>query len=299
MQIRRNSTHNYSIYPKKFHSAFLEPVKIYQDDIIAKSNNIQRIAFYGINRSEIPKKRSNGKQQLSDNVYFIRLKKYKKDLLWAKAMNMLTYKVSDMISGGAKFSELIDYVSENLPLINNNEAYGQRRKSAGTFILNQNGRGQEYFEKYQSKIFDLEYCDYLITKSNFEYRNANVCKIESVDSDSAILVSYGFNPVNKISNLSLAEKEYEKLKSINNPNEHQILKSTAIIHWLISQESPFERGNDSFAGIIAKSILHSYNMYISPLKEEKSIDFEAFYTDLNEFIKIYPELFEIKPYKKI
>ena len=105
--------------------------------------------------------------------------------------------------------------------------------------------------------------------------------------------------MNKISNLSLAEKEYEKLKSINNPNEHQILKSTAIIHWLISQESPFERGNDSFAGIIAKSILHSYNMYISPLKEEKSIDFEAFYTDLNEFIKIYPELFEIKPYKKI
>ena len=34
---------------------------------------------------------------------------------------------------------------------------------------------------------------------------------------------------------------------------------------------------------------------MSPIKEGKSFDFEAFYRDLDDYIRIYPTLFEQEP----
>ena len=43
--------------------------------------------------------------------------------------------------------------------------------------------------------------------------------------------------------------------------------------------------------------MHANNIYISPLKEGVSLDFEAFDTDLDDYIERYPDFFEVRPYK--
>lgn len=101
----------------------------------------------------------------------------------------------------------------------------------------------------------------------------------------------------KISNLSLAEKEYNKLRQIKNPSVDEVLRSCAIIQWLITQETPYKRGADSIANILAKSIMHTNGIFISPLKDGISLDFEAFDTDLDDYIEKYPNFFKVRPYK--
>lgn len=101
----------------------------------------------------------------------------------------------------------------------------------------------------------------------------------------------------KTSNLNLVEKEYNKLREIENPSVDFVMRSCAIIQWLIAQETPYIRGSDSIANILTKSIMHANGIYISPLKDGISLDFEAFDTDLDDYIKKYPDFFKVKPYK--
>ena len=43
--------------------------------------------------------------------------------------------------------------------------------------------------------------------------------------------------------------------------------------------------------------MNCYNLRISPLKEGVSLDFEAFYSNLDDYIKNYPNFFEKYPKK--
>ena len=51
------------------------------------------------------------------------------------------------------------------------------------------------------------------------------------------------------------------------------------------------------SNILIKGIYHANNVKISPLKKKCSLDFEAFDTDLDEYIKRFPLFFTQKPEK--
>lgn len=61
--------------------------------------------------------------------------------------------------------------------------------------------------------------------------------------------------------------------------------------------NPLYKRVRSIANILTKSIMHANGIYISPLKDGISLDFEAFDTDLDDYIKKYPDFFKVKPYK--
>ena len=153
-----------------------------------------------------------------------------------------------------------------------------------------------YFENYRSRFKNSQPYISKRPSSNTEYSDANICDI-SINENGSILIKYGWNPRNKGKNLELAKKEFEKLRSIKNPTDEEINRSIATIHWLIAQESPWERGSDSIANILTKAIYQAYNMQITPIKEGKSFDFEAFFCSLENYIKKYPDLFEIPPHR--
>ena len=54
---------------------------------------------------------------------------------------------------------------------------------------------------------------------------------------------------------------------------------------------------DSIARLLTTSIYAAYNVKVFPPKTGISFDFEAFGSDLNEYIKKYPDLFTQRPYK--
>jgi len=268
-------------------------------------NQTKPVSFgdLGIYRADIERK-----QILPKDTYFIRLFGYDRNMEWAEKMNRATYKLSDMISEKKDFCKILNGAETIVGNINNKngeyiENFGVINIDKKIFSIKRQGRGREYHQRYIDRLKDyIGLNEKYLPKSNEEYKDAQVCSIEMKDDDYifpyAVVVEFPHKYGSK-GNLGLVEKEYNKLLSIENPTTNQILKTAATIQWLIAQDSPYKRGSDSIANLITKSLMHSYGIEISPVKEGVSLDFEAFYTDLDEYIEKYPTFFEKIPEKVI
>lgn len=253
------------------------------------------VTIEAVNRPSV-QKRTPVKQNLPIDLYFISMKHYGRDLKWAERMLNATENISELIQNKENFSDVLlnieDYVHEFNPQAG---SYGFRRDpwdNQGAFVIKRFTRGEEYYDRYHDRYQDLDN-DVIKIKSNNSYPNANTCNIFKLDEDR-IFIEYGTSK--EYSNIEFAKEEYNKLLSKENPTIDEINKSVATIHWLMAQESPYLKGSDSVANLLTKSIYHAYNVKLSPLKEGRSLDFEAFYTNLDDFIEMYPYFFQIKPY---
>ncbi len=274
----------------------------------------EAIRNYGIASMEIQKKspEKQAKQTLLGDEFFINMRGYKKDEAWAKEMTDLMYQISQGISYGVQFQYLLEDIENKIGEINDKMntkklPYGIRRKTGHSFDIKPCHRGDEYFNRYQEKcekqgVFIESENEYIYSpKPNEEYKWANTCEI--TESNIIKQVRPMLEVINKspyeytISNLSLARNEFNKLRKIKNPSVDDVMRSCAIIQWLIAQETPYVRGSDSIANILTKSIMHANGIFISPLKDGISLDFEAFDTDLDDYIKKYPDFFKVRPYK--
>jgi len=236
---------------------------------------------------------SGGAQIIPRDTFFIKMEHYGQDKNWAQKMINSTYFASDMIKRNETFFDILVHIIKDVRRINADDSFGRIKMKNGAFVFGEDSRGCEYLDKYKSKL-GQKHCFRPV--GNDQYRFANTCRICFCDSER-ILINYGFSRLSRSSNLSLAKKEFEKLRSIENPTEEEILCSCATIQWLIAQESPWQHGNDSIANILTKAILHSYGIRISAPKENTSFDFEAFCSNLDDYIKNYPSFFEIPPHK--
>lgn len=234
----------------------------------------------------------NCRQSIFDkDVFFISMKKYKKNEPWANGMLNLTCELSSMMSDNKDFSEILNTAEKSIQSLNS-RMHGRKKILYSFFDLKKRGRGAEYYQKYR----DLLKHEFILKpKTNPEYEKANTCFINKFFNH--VLINYGWHRYNTSTNLDLVKHSYEKLNSIKNPTVDDVSKTAATIHWLIAQECPYERGNDSIANVITKAIYHKNGIKVSPFKESISADFEAFYRDLDDYIKIYPDLFETKPHK--
>lgn len=245
------------------------------------------------------------KQELPQDLFFISMKHYDKNKSWAKEMNELAYDLSDMINKKASFDKIINTAERGVYVAycDSETGYGIRKSvnDKWLYFIESGKRGEEYVKTYSQEFpKEDDYNKIIHPKANEEYKKANTCTIQKGVARDYYQPEYYEStiryPISDGTNIKLAKKEYKKLLKTKNPNLDTILKSTATIHWLLTQETPWKRGTASIANLITKSIMHSYNIQLSPIKEGKSFDFEAFYRDLDDFIKVYPDLFQTKPY---
>ena len=263
-------------------------------------------AAIGLQRKTL---RKSPKQILSPNVFFINMYGYGLNKIWAQNMRDLLYVISEDISLGLNFDFILENIEKGINRINSSKKdkssiYGIKRKRYHNFAMDTKQRGREYVERYSKKCqqngkhVDDEFV--YSPKANKNYENANTCTITTAVSpffEPSIYIFQDSAEKYTISNLSLVKKEFNKLRAIENPTTEEVLRSCAIIQWLIAQETPYQRGSDSVANVLTKAIMHANNIYISPLKEGVSLDFEAFDTDLDDYIERYPNFFEVRPYK--
>jgi len=237
--------------------------------------------------------------EIDENTFFIRMKYYAKDKTWAKRMVDLTYKTSMMIKMNYDFNQILEFILKNVQRINGSDSYGKPKYFDSRYLITDEKRGCEYYNFY--KKLCKENKEEYFSPNCEEFKNANVCRISYSNKFGMprIYIKYGINfAQDDFSNMDLVKQEYKKLKKIKNPTKKELNESIAKIHWLIAQESPYCRGNDSIANVLTKAIYNAYGYQTSRIKRKKSFDFEAFYRNLEDFVKVYPTLFEKEPYKK-
>ena len=255
-----------------------------------KTNN--NVCFKGM-----PK--NSSENEVSDDVFFVNMNAYGLNRVWASKMNVLMHRLSELISEDVSFDSILMEAEDGINEING-LAYGLKRTKGDYFCIQEGRRGEEYYKKYEDIISNSPN-GVFSPRSNEEYKDAAICKIEENKQASleGIKVVYGFDPFKRSSNLELATLAYDKLKSIEKPTIEDINKCCATIYWLIVQECPYCKGNDSLASVLTKAIYHAYNIQPQALKPGVALDFEAFYSNLDDYIKNYPDLFKEKPDFKV
>ncbi len=253
-----------------------------------KSNAISNVSNYDkISFASIPA-----------NLYFVRMSQYKTNSLWNNKMSKATEIISSMIQKKADAKEIIHMAEYCIRTINGTgktkKQFGVRKNILGgciDLINNPEKRGYEYLQRYRKYLDQCPDNTLLIPKSNQTYKQAITCRITANPISIAIMTGKN-NPSNIKTNLELVKKAYTILQGKKSPTKKEIVDTAATIQWLIAQETPYMRGSDSVANLLTRSLLHSYGIELSPLKKGVSCDFEAFYRDLDDYIRIYPTLFE-------
>ena len=256
------------------------------------SDRFARLKDYCLNTEE----NESIKRKMNPNLFFIRMQKYGKDYPWALNMSKIALELSQKIKEKKDFDEILNYTCSGVRAINHLEFYGLRNEICVTGMTLEKGRrGEEYLEKYRTKLNE-EY-GVISPETNEEYKEALTSLITFYKGGN-VRIEYGYSASGKSINLKLCKKAYEKLISNDNPTEKDILDTCATIQWLISQGCPFWKGNDSIANLLTKAIMHCYGMELSQIKKGHSLDFEAFYRDLDDYIEKYPTFFEKYPKKR-
>ena len=289
---------------KKTNSLNENPIK--NADFNLKNENIELIDNTSsvkpfINRVSISeyidaKIQGEKRQKLSDDVFFIRLKHYKKNEVWAQKMKLLVYLASKMFRENQDFDKILSTIEKEIANINSSSdlPFCQKRKGPLCFFVFEDKRGEEYFKKYKNKAKDKCY----LPHTNQEFQNAKTCYLNYINSflclGETVAIIY---PDSYDENMEYVKQIYKNLKSKQSPTEDEINEACAKIQWLIAQSNPYLRGDDSIASTLTKAIYHSYDMKITPVKQGIGLDFEAFYSNLNDYIKKYPDFFEKTPVK--
>ena len=244
--------------------------------------------------------RKNDKQVLDIDTYFIKMLHYAQNLKWAKDINNLTYIASTSILENDDFEDILNIIENGVAYASRDfgmsDWYSKKRQYPHTFPILCGARGEEYLNRYK---LHLKNNDEYKPKANKEYKDANINKIttKSKNGIGEVFIIHDAPREDKINNIELIKKEFEKLRRIENPTSYEINRSCAIIKWLFSQETPYDRGSDAISNVLIRAIQHAYNIKISPLKDGISLDFEAFDTDLDDYIARFPYFFKQLPLK--
>lgn len=239
---------------------------------------------------------------ISGDAFTVKMKGYDDNKEWAKYMSEAAELTASRIKNNESFSDIINFIKEQLANINEKLLFSKRlskRSGAHKFNIQPSKRGAEYHQRYLDKI--KKSGSNIFTAGLDTPGNANTCLLklnDKVEGDIVEIIHQNPN-FNKHSNVNLAKEEFEKLQNYKKPTEADVNHAVATIHWLISQEMPYDRGSESTALILTKGIYLANDMKVYPLKTGISPDFEAFDTNLQDYIQKYPDFFEKPPIKII
>jgi len=270
------------------------------DSFVKQNNKIKTKDFTTVDINNLNNKakeyvKNENKQTVEDDIFFIDAIPYRKNKFWSYTMNKSLYITSMYINQKINFDDLLSLIET---LVNiaykstcDNSAAIKRETARERYYLVSNGRGGEYFNRYKEKISNKNFQ----AKTNKENISAKKTSLEYNQKYNMIYIL--FPQKNFDRNLILAKKSYDKLQALKNPTENEINQHVATIRWLLAQATPYYRRSDSIGNMLAFSIYHAYNMKLSPLKKGCSLDFEAFDTNLNDYVKNFPTFFKEKPEK--
>lgn len=84
-------------------------------------------------------------------------------------------------------------------------------------------------------------------------------------------------------------------KPLSKDNMENLHASIAEIRWILAHSTPWERGSDAISNVFMRSIYKALGIKMSPLKQNVSLDLEAYCTNLSDYKVKFADYFEKSP----
>lgn len=251
-------------------------------------------------------RRQTNFKQIKPEYMFINSFGYDKNMDWAQTAVGIINQCKNLYLKNTKFADLIEFIAQQYGVFYKKtcEYFGQQRTyiTGNTFedkYANYNERAVNYIDEnggVEENTFYKKSFDYSIKSPNNE--DIRLSRLYYVLEENPKLAritapnSKFIDPAMQVTS-DVYNEIFDK-----NLNFKDTVKSTAKIHWLLSQIRPFVRGTAGIADMLCKTIFEAKGIQVSEYKEGVNPNIEAFVTSLDEYCEKYPTFFS-KPLEEI
>ena len=305
----------------KYDDPDFEPDSVWQK--LEKTKNLPDIYDLKIRKIDFLEK--NGLEDMLPNLkqepenFFIKIKGYGRDYDWAKYVAQSANYASLMIRNKASFDEVLNLIADdysNCSFLNvKSMSDFQKAELAGVSRL-KDGAGSclmtpfdlsgvkygAYGEIYAKKALNASKSSLAKTfcvKTPAKYPDFAPTRIvyyQNSKNGKLVHTLGGVEP-----SLRYSREIYDNLvknytgKKLNKKEEKEAVRKIAAMHWLLTHGVPYFRGSDAIINIFIKSLFNALGFELKGPKEGVSFDLEAYCSELNEYVKKYPSLYESEP----
>ena len=276
---------------------------------------VRRIDF--LEENNCPDIPSNIKQKPQN--FFIKIYGYGRNMDWARYMAESCNYAALMIKSNAKFEDVLDLISKdvsNCSFLNiNSDVDFEKALNAGVLRTDEainnclatpfdlsgekyGAYGKRYVEKAIKASKNTVAKEFSV-KVPEQYPDFVPTKIYCVSGKSGGKLVHRSKGVK--SSLRYSREIYNDIvenylgKKLTKKDLNEINKKIATMHWLLVHSVPYLRGSDAIINVFIKSLYCALGIELSAPREGISFDLEAFCTELKDYVKEYPKLYESEP----
>ncbi len=258
--------------------------------------------------------RTKNPLQFKNSDFFVKIRGYGRNTDWAEKIISTADTAVTQICSKAKLQTVLSDIAEGVRIANQYPLDIRKREDTGILrlrlegwrhrsdwgngdILTPYGKKTKYkpYEERLDKIYYFPltnpYNDIELTIPNLEYQGFGIDKcLEHAPA------KYIKNALIKIENLYNNLLDNYMGKKISDSNLVNINNTIAEIRWILAHSTPWERGSDAIANVFTRALYKAFDIKTYPLKENLSLDLEAYCTELADYKKNFASYFETAPH---
>ena len=248
----------------------------------------------------------------SQKDFFIKIRGYGRNTNWAEVIKETADKAVSMIRSGWNAEEVLKTITEGVQKANMYPY--DLRKRTHTGILRVERDGWESSSEWRGKLMATPYGkEGLMQYKPYEERLDERIKKPLKNPFAGKLgltqpgiikgekclwhADYGFIEefFKQIDSIYKHLQKYYINKDIQKENLKSINNQIAKIRWIMAHVTPWERGSDSISNVFMRALYKSMGIKAYPPAKGISYDMEAYCTELEDYKKNFPRLFEKLP----
>lgn len=250
------------------------------------------------------------KLALSQKDFFIKIKGYQKNTLWADEIKRTTEEAVELIRRNWDPDWVLFNITEGVKVAN--QFPQDQCLRAHTGVLRTPRAGWEYGS-------DWDGCNIITPYNNNKYkcyekrldiiaetplinpfyniglstiRNDKQENVKEIRHPSPDFINNAFQHIDRI--YGFIQSNFIK-KEVKPENMSQVNDQIAELRWIMAHTMPWERGSDSISNVFMRALYKAMGVKAYPPAKGVSFDLEAFCTNLDDYKRNFPNFFEKAP----
>lgn len=246
------------------------------------------------------------KLKLSQKDFFIKIKGYGKNVLWAEENKKVADSAVNMLRKNTKLEYVLKIIVAGIIKANGFTLDINKRRNTGILRTpRKDWKSSEYDRNLYTAYEAGRYSGYkdrldFIQKNPLKKINPNLAmskpnKFQDIDHGESELINYSLDYI-----FDLFETKYAKFltKDVKTEDLKEITDVVAEIRWVLAHATPWLRGSDAISNVLMRAMFKAVGVKAYPPAKGISYDLEAYCRNIDDYKTNFNNFFE-KPLEVI
>lgn len=240
------------------------------------------------------------KLKLSQKDFFIKIRGYGKNIIWAEKNKEVTDTAVNMLRKNTSAENVLKYIVAGILDANVYTLDLDKRRSTGILRTQRKDWRFSDYDRYISTAYESgRYSGYkdrldFVYKNPLKKINPNLAmsrpnKFQDIDHGVPELINFSLDYI-----FNLFKEKYSKFlkKDVKTKDLNEIIDVVAEMRWVLAHATPWLRGSDAISNVLMRAMFKAVGVKAYPPAKNISFDMEAFCRNLDDYKANFNTFFE-------